>query len=134
MQGGAGPPFRNPPLSGTSGAPAAPPFGSGGGVWRTREDGLNRSCGAHSYPPLLGLSPPCGKGWGQAGAPEGLRLVAEVGPQPALDLGLGHPLAAGVVLDLVAADLADREVARLGVAEVEAGDRGGRGHGEGLRQ
>ena len=53
------------------------------------------------------------------------RLVAQVGRQPALDLGDGHALAAGVVLDLVAADAAEVEVARLRVGEVDAAHAGG---------
>src|SRR5213082_42448 len=42
MQVGAGPPFRNPLSSGTSGAPSAPPFGPGCRAGRSREDGLRR--------------------------------------------------------------------------------------------
>ena len=49
------------------------------------------------------------------------------GAEPALDLGDRHPLACGVVLDLVAGDQVDGEVAGLGVGEVEAADRRGRG-------
>ena len=50
-------------------------------------------------------------------------VVGEVRPQPALGLGHGRcRLRAGVVLDLVAADPADGEVARLRVGEVEAAD------------
>ncbi len=45
-------------------------------------------------------------------------LVAEVGGQPALRLRERHPLAARVVLHLVAAEAADAEVARRGMREV----------------
>src|SRR5262249_52089184 len=49
-----------------------------------------------------------------------LGLVGEVLAKPALGFRDRHPLPSGVVRDLVLADSADREVARLGVAEVEA--------------
>jgi len=58
-----------------------------------------------------------------------LGVVGEVRAEPALHLGGGHALALRVVLDLVAPDFADHEVAGLGVGEVQAGDRSGRGHG-----
>jgi hypothetical protein len=48
------------------------------------------------------------------------RVVVQVRAEPALDLGYGHAFALGVVGDLVAVDLAEREIARLGVGEVEA--------------
>jgi hypothetical protein len=59
-------------------------------------------------------------------------LIAQDRTQPALRFGDRHVFAPGVVLDLVAAHLPDHEVARPGVGEIEAGDRGGRGHGAGL--
>jgi energy-coupling factor transport system substrate-specific component len=63
-QGGAGPPFRNPPSSGTWGAPAAHPSGPGGDVGERREDGLNRSGEAHSYPRRLSSPGPRSKASG----------------------------------------------------------------------
>ena len=59
-------------------------------------------------------------------------IVVEVGAEPAFDFGDGHALALVVVGDLVAVDLAEGEVARLGVGEVEAADAGAGPHGEGL--
>ena len=49
--------------------------------------------------------------------------VRQIGGEPALDRRQVHALATVVVLDLVAADLAEREVARLRVREVEAAHR-----------
>src|ERR1700694_2236497 len=61
-----------------------------------------------------------------------LFFVAQDWAEPAFCFCDRHVLAAGVVLDLVAADLPDHEVARLRVGEVEAGHGGGRRHGSGL--
>ena len=60
------------------------------------------------------------------------RVVIQIRPEPALDLGDGHALALGVVGHLVAVDLAEGEVARLGVGEVEAADARAGPHGERL--
>ena len=62
------------------------------------------------------------------------RLVGEVRAQPALGLVERDALPGGVVLDLVAPDPADREVARLRVREVDAADARRRGRREGLGQ
>src|SRR6185295_5390772 len=48
------------------------------------------------------------------------RVVTQVRRKPALHLLHGHALAPGIVLDLVAVDLADVEVARFGVGEIPA--------------
>ena len=48
------------------------------------------------------------------------RVVVQVRPKPALDLSHGHAFARRVVRDLVAVDLAEREVPGLGVREIEA--------------
>src|SRR5689334_24652954 len=48
------------------------------------------------------------------------RLVVQVGPEPAFDLADRHAFARVVVLDLIAIDLAEAEVTRLRVSEVEA--------------
>src|SRR5882762_25634 len=61
-----------------------------------------------------------------------LWLVAEIRPQPALRFFAREPLAARVVLDLLAVDLADREVARLRMRDVPTTHRRGRIHGVGL--
>src|SRR5205807_3496938 len=61
-------------------------------------------------------------------------FVTQYRPQPAFRFGDRYGLAARVVLDLVAADLADHEVARVGVREVQARDGGGGGHRERLGQ
>src|SRR5205085_10506174 len=47
------------------------------------------------------------------------RLVAEVRPEPPLDLGERHALADRIVLDLVAAHASDREEARLRMSEID---------------
>ena len=60
------------------------------------------------------------------------RVVVQVRPEPALDLGDAHALALGVVGDLVAVDLAEAEVARLGVGEVEPAHARAGPHGERL--
>src|SRR2546422_1312220 len=62
------------------------------------------------------------------------RLVIQVRREPSLDLLGGHPLAGGVGGDLVATDLADGEVARIGVGEIESANGGGRVHCKGLGQ
>src|SRR5436309_14351433 len=62
------------------------------------------------------------------------RLVIQVRREPPLDLLDGHPLAGGVGGDLAATDLADGEVARIGVGEVEPANGVRRVHGEGLGQ
>src|SRR4051794_2659076 len=49
-----------------------------------------------------------------------LRVVAEVGREPALGLGDREALPAGVVGDLVAPDAADGEVPRLRMGQVDA--------------
>src|SRR5262249_25490326 len=49
-------------------------------------------------------------------------LVAEVRPQPAFDLLERLAFPARVVLDLVAADASDGEVARFGMSQIEAAD------------
>src|SRR3954463_344507 len=59
-------------------------------------------------------------------------LVPEIRPQPTLDLVERHVLARRVVLDLVAADAADREIARLRMREVDAADARARHHRERL--
>src|ERR1700730_12477276 len=69
---------------------------------------------------------------GREGPGHLLRLVAEIRPQTALRFFLREPLAARVVLDLLAVDLADREVARLRMGEVPAAHRRGRVHGVGI--
>src|SRR5207248_1074442 len=56
-KGGAGPPFQNPP-SGILGAPSAPPFGTRGGAWRSREAGLRRPGGALASGDTLAAPPP----------------------------------------------------------------------------
>src|SRR5581483_1777233 len=65
---------------------------------------------------------------------DGARLVAEVRAQPALDLRERFALPRRVILDLIPADPADREVASLGVAEVDAADARAGDHREGLRE
>src|SRR6476469_6875142 len=57
-----------------------------------------------------------------------LGLVAEVGSEPALGLLDRPSLPAGVVGNLVGPELAEHEVLRLGVGEVEAADRCARPH------
>jgi hypothetical protein len=59
-----------------------------------------------------------------------LRFIVEDRGQPAFGDGGGPALAAGVVLGLVALNLADAEIVRLRVGEVEAGNGGGRVHRE----
>src|SRR5688572_26158235 len=61
-------------------------------------------------------------------------LVIEVGGEPPLHRPVVLALAVPVVLDLVALDPPHREVARVGMGEVEAADRRRRVHGEGLRK
>src|SRR5215210_140016 len=63
-----------------------------------------------------------------------LALVIEVGGEPALRGGDVHPLPPGIVLDLVALDLADPEVLGLRMPEVVAADRRRRIHGKALGQ
>src|SRR5262245_38145072 len=58
----------------------------------------------------------------RAANPRSAWLVSQIGRKPAFDLGDAHAFAAGVVFRLVARDAVDREVARLRMGEVEAGD------------
>src|SRR6185503_19984357 len=60
------------------------------------------------------------------------RRVVKDWQQPALRLGDAPALAPGIVLNLVALDLADAEIAGIGMAEIEAADRSARPHGKAL--
>src|SRR6056297_2575547 len=64
-------------------------------------------------------------GSGRILARRAVRRVAEAGGQPFLRVGQVHALAPRVVLDLVGAEPADTEIARLGVGEIHP--RHGRG-------
>src|SRR5262245_45224175 len=57
-KGGQAPPPGTPPLSGTLGAPPAHPLRVWGRRQGSREDGLTRSCKAHSYPRMQGGAGP----------------------------------------------------------------------------
>src|SRR6185295_12278364 len=61
-------------------------------------------------------------------------LVAQVRRKPPLCLFEGCAFARGVVLDLVARETADGEVARARVCEIDAAHRCSRRHRERLRQ
>src|SRR6185503_12632543 len=50
------------------------------------------------------------------------RFIVQIGSEPFLDFRDRHCLAPRVVLDLVAADLADGEVARFRMRQVETGN------------
>src|SRR5260221_13034765 len=58
--------------------------------------------------------------------------IVEPGREPLLRLGHAPALARGVVLDLIALDLADAEIVALGMAEVEPAHGSARPHGEAL--
>src|SRR5215813_3803225 len=60
------------------------------------------------------------------------RVIVEHRREPLLRLGHAPALARGVVLDLIALDLADAEIVALGVAEIEPADGSARPHGEAL--
>src|SRR5262245_60725808 len=60
------------------------------------------------------------------------RVVVEHRREPFLRFGDGPALARGIVLDLVALDLADAEIVAVGMAEIEPADRRARPHGEAL--
>src|SRR6185437_7371414 len=62
-----------------------------------------------------------------------LRVIVEIGAKPALGLRDGEAFAGGVVLHLVAADLAQAEIARLRMREIEPADAGTGPHRERLR-
>src|SRR5256885_13452817 len=92
MQGGAGPPFQNPPF-GILGAPSAPPFGPRGRTWRTREEGLRRPGGALASSPI-GPFPLVGRlGGGQKRSPPPKRgaPVAVATSCPAASTGRRSP-------------------------------------------
>src|SRR6185437_1651614 len=59
-----------------------------------------------------------------------IRIVIEVGGEPALDFAEFHAFAAVIVLGLIAADFADGEVARLWMRKIDAANRSGRIHSE----
>src|SRR5581483_2230265 len=60
------------------------------------------------------------------------RIVIEDGREPALGLRDAPALAAGVILHLIALDLADAEIVTLRMAEIKAAHRRARPHGEAL--
>src|SRR5258708_2302167 len=60
------------------------------------------------------------------------RVIVEHRREPLLRLGHAPALARGVVLDLIALDLADAEIVALGMAEVEPAHGSARPHGEAL--
>src|SRR5688572_24044016 len=60
----------------------------------------------------------------------GFELVGEIRREPFLGLGHRQRASARVVLDLVAAELADGEVARIGMRKIEARNRRCGQHGE----
>src|SRR5262249_3597804 len=60
------------------------------------------------------------------------RVVVEHRREPLLRLGHAPALAGGVVLDLIALDLADAEIVALGMAKIEPADGSARPHGEAL--
>src|SRR5207302_10380933 len=62
------------------------------------------------------------------------RIVVEHRREPALSFRHAPTLARRIVLDLIALDLADAEVMRFGVTEIEAADRGARPHREAFGQ
>src|SRR6185503_20861909 len=59
-------------------------------------------------------------------------VIRELRPEPALDLSDWHAFSGGVVLDLVATQPPEQEVARIRMREIESADAGGRPHGAGL--
>src|SRR5208283_1916169 len=59
-------------------------------------------------------------------------IVVEVLAEPALDLRRAHAFATSVVGNLVAADLAERKIARLRMGEVKAADARSGPHGKRL--
>src|SRR6266571_4012009 len=63
-----------------------------------------------------------------------IRLVVEVRAQPSLDGGDLHAFAPAVFQHLVPLDPPHTEIARLGMGEVEPGDRAGGNHGAALGQ
>ena len=62
------------------------------------------------------------------------RNVVQHRRQPALGLGHAHALARGIVLDLVALDLADAEIEAFGMAEIKPRHRRARPHRKALGQ
>src|SRR5947209_9475444 len=64
----------------------------------------------------------------------GDRTLVEVGTKPALGLLDGDAAAAGIILELVAADARDAEILAVSMAEVKSGDSRGRKHREILGQ
>src|ERR1022692_1664250 len=60
----------------------------------------------------------------------GLRVIAEIGPQPAFDFAEIEPAPQGLVRGRVLADAPDREVPRRRMGEKQPADAGGGGHGE----
>src|SRR5262249_13094314 len=59
---------------------------------------------------------------GAGSHPFSLRFISQVCPQPAFHFLDRHPLSGGVAFHLIACDEIDREIARLGMAEVETAD------------
>src|SRR5580698_7811784 len=60
------------------------------------------------------------------------RVVVQVLTEPSLDFGDCHPLALVIVVDLIAVDLSEAEVARFRMGEVETAYAGPGPHCEGL--
>jgi len=61
-----------------------------------------------------------------------VRVILEIRPEPLLDFLDRHSFPLGIILDLVAAELADGEVAGLGSGKIETGDGAGGIHGQAL--
>ena len=53
---------------------------------------------------------------------DALRIVIEIWPEPALGFRNAPPFAPRIILDLIALDLAEPEIARLRMREIKAGD------------
>src|SRR5713101_6944095 len=68
------------------------------------------------------------------GSRRGNRVVVEHRGEPPFRFGHRPALALGVILDLVALDLADAEIVALGVAEIEPAHRRARPHREAFRE
>ncbi len=64
----------------------------------------------------------------------GFRIVGQIRAQPTFGFREVHALAGRIVLDLVAIELADREIARCGMRKLQPADRRGRHHGLGFGQ
>ena len=83
----------------------------------------------YEQPPIVRTGPARRKLPRGSGGVSRLRVIAQIGREPTLSFRYAHTLPLSVGPDLIAVDLADGKVLRIGVREIKAADRCRRIHG-----